>query len=128
MGRITVEDCITKVKNRFELVIIAAKRAKDIERGAQIAVPRNNDKSTLIALREIAEDAIDINNLRSITKMSLVNDNNVEFNEEETEDQFEKDEFEDDFEDNTESTETAGNINDKAIDESNLDFENKNDY
>ena len=128
MARITVEDCITKVKNRFELVIIAAKRAKDIERGAQIAVPRNNDKSTLIALREIAEDAIDINNLRSITKMSLVNDNNVEFNEEETEDQFEKDEFEDDFEDNTESTETAGNINDKAIDESNLDFENKNDY
>lgn len=74
MARVTVEDCVEKVKNRFELVLIASKRAKDIERGAQISVPRDNDKSTIIALREIAGDTISLAGLRELTKRSFVQD------------------------------------------------------
>ena len=99
MARVTVEDCIAKVPNRFELVIMAARRAKDIEHGAQVSVPRNNDKSTLIALREIAQDAIDMDLLLAATKKGLINETNNYESEEEAEEQFEDDNFEDDFED-----------------------------
>ncbi len=58
MARITVEDCETKVKNRFELVLVAAKRARDISMGFPPLVERNNDKDTVVALREIAEDKV----------------------------------------------------------------------
>lgn len=54
MARVTVEDCLKNVKNRFELVIIAAKRARQLMRGKEPKVPWDNDKSTVIALREIA--------------------------------------------------------------------------
>lgn len=55
MARVTVEDCLTKVKNRFDLIIKASKRAHQLELGAaDPAVPRDNDKPTVIALREIA--------------------------------------------------------------------------
>ena len=59
MARITVEDCIEKVTNRFELVLMATKRARQITRGAAPLVEVENDKSTVIALREIAEGKID---------------------------------------------------------------------
>nr|WP_294946887.1 DNA-directed RNA polymerase subunit omega [Sulfurivirga sp.] len=59
MARVTVEDCLDKVENRFELVLVAAKRARQIERGAEPTVPRENDKPTVIALRELAENNID---------------------------------------------------------------------
>jgi DNA-directed RNA polymerase subunit omega len=55
MARVTVEDCIDKVNNRFELVLLASHRARMIGSGSQILVPRDNDKNTVIALREIAE-------------------------------------------------------------------------
>lgn len=64
MARITVEDCASKVNNRFELVVIAAQRAKDINSGAHIMLEKNNDKSAVIALREIASGQIDIDVLR----------------------------------------------------------------
>ena len=54
MARVTVEDCLKNVKNRFELVIIAAKRARQLMRGKQAHVEPDNDKPTVIALREIA--------------------------------------------------------------------------
>ncbi len=54
MARITVEDCLEKVSNRFELVLAAAKRARQLERGAQPLVDWENDKPTVVALREIA--------------------------------------------------------------------------
>ncbi len=54
MARVTVEDCLKNVKNRFELVIIAAKRARQLMRGKEPKVPWDNDKSTVVALREIA--------------------------------------------------------------------------
>ena len=72
MARVTVEDCIEKVKNRFELILMASKRAKDLERGAQPSIPRDNDKSTIIALREIAEETISLEGLNKLAKRSLV--------------------------------------------------------
>lgn len=59
MARVTVEDCLKNVKNRFELVIIAAKRARQLMRGKPAKVPLDNDKATVIALREIAEGFTD---------------------------------------------------------------------
>lgn len=68
MARVTVEDCIEKVPNRFELVLMASKRAKDIDRGAMPSIPRDNDKSTIIALREIAGETISLDGLRELAK------------------------------------------------------------
>ena len=55
MARVTVEDCIDKIDNRFDLVLMASHRARTIASGAQIAVPRDNDKNPVVALREIAD-------------------------------------------------------------------------
>ena len=74
MARVTVEDCIERVKNRFELVLMASKRAKDLERGAQPSIPRDNDKPTIIALREIAEESISLEGLREIAKRGVAED------------------------------------------------------
>lgn len=60
MARVTVEDCVEKIPNRFELVMLAAQRARDISRGASINVDRDNDKNPVVALREIADEKIDI--------------------------------------------------------------------
>ena len=64
MARVTVEDCVRMVPNRFELVLLAAQRARDIRSGAELAVEQDNDKNAVIALREIAEEAIDLETLR----------------------------------------------------------------
>jgi DNA-directed RNA polymerase subunit omega len=58
MARVTVEDCIDKIPNRFELVLLAAHRARTISAGAQIAVQRDNDKNPVVSLREIADKKI----------------------------------------------------------------------
>jgi DNA-directed RNA polymerase subunit omega len=55
MARVTVEDCVDKVENRFELVLLASHRARQISQGAQITVDRDNDKNPVVALREIAD-------------------------------------------------------------------------
>lgn len=59
MARVTVEDCLKNVKNRFELVIVASRRARQLMRGKEPKVPWDNDKSTVVALREIAEGFVD---------------------------------------------------------------------
>jgi len=64
MARVTVEDCIDKVENRFDLVLLAAHRARMISSGTQIAVDRDNDKNPVVALREIAEKAISPEDLK----------------------------------------------------------------
>ena len=64
MARVTVEDCVGMVPNRFELVLLAAQRARDIRSGAELTVDRDNDKNAVVALREIAEEAIDLETLR----------------------------------------------------------------
>jgi DNA-directed RNA polymerase subunit omega len=56
MARVTVEDCVDKVPNRFELVMLAAHRAREISSGSPITVDRDNDKNPVVALREIAEE------------------------------------------------------------------------
>ncbi|MCP4186516.1 MAG: DNA-directed RNA polymerase subunit omega [Gammaproteobacteria bacterium] len=58
MARITVEDCLVHVENRFDLVLLAARRARQIAQGADPLVPAENDKPTVIALREIAENLV----------------------------------------------------------------------
>ena len=64
MARVTVEDCIDKLPNRFELVLLAAHRARTISQGSQITVERDNDKNPVVALREIAEETIVPEDLR----------------------------------------------------------------
>jgi DNA-directed RNA polymerase subunit omega len=58
MARVTVEDCIDKVNNRFDLVLLAAHRARMISSGSQITIDRDNDKNPVVALREIADTTI----------------------------------------------------------------------
>ncbi|MCS6933472.1 MAG: DNA-directed RNA polymerase subunit omega [Acetobacteraceae bacterium] len=60
MARVTVEDCILRVPNRFELVLLAAQRARNISRGEELTVERDNDKNPVVALREIAEGTVDL--------------------------------------------------------------------
>jgi DNA-directed RNA polymerase subunit omega len=64
MARVTVEDCVDKVSNRFELVLLAAHRARSVAAGAPIAVERDNDKNPVVALREIAERTISPEDLK----------------------------------------------------------------
>ncbi len=64
MARVTVEDCIDKVDNRFELVLLAGHRARLISQGAPITVDRDNDKNPVVALREIAEETLTAEHLR----------------------------------------------------------------
>jgi DNA-directed RNA polymerase subunit omega len=60
MARVTVEDCVLKVPNRFELVMKAAQRARDISSGASLTVERDNDKNPVVALREIADETVSL--------------------------------------------------------------------
>lgn len=64
MARVTVEDCVTKVPNRFELVLLAGERAKELSMGAPLTVERDNDKNTVVALREIEEGTVSVDNIR----------------------------------------------------------------
>jgi DNA-directed RNA polymerase subunit omega len=79
MARITVEDCITKVADRFELVVVAAERAKELHNGTPALVARDHDKNTVISLREIAEDKLDIPAVKESVVLGFRN--NVEFKE-----------------------------------------------
>ncbi|WP_367183030.1 DNA-directed RNA polymerase subunit omega [Ferrovibrio sp.] len=64
MARVTVEDCVLKIPNRFELVLLAAQRARAVSSGAALTVDRDNDKNPVVALREIADETVDIEGLR----------------------------------------------------------------
>jgi DNA-directed RNA polymerase subunit omega len=64
MARVTVEDCIDKVDNRFELVLLASHRARLISQGAPITIDRDNDKNPVVALREIAEETLSPGDLK----------------------------------------------------------------
>ena len=64
MARVTVEDCIDKLPNRFELVLLSAHRARMVAQGAPITLDRDNDKNPVVALREIADETIDTEDLR----------------------------------------------------------------
>lgn len=64
MARVTVEDCIDKVDNRFELVLLASHRARQISQGSQITIDRDNDKNPVVALREIADETLSPDDLK----------------------------------------------------------------
>jgi DNA-directed RNA polymerase subunit omega len=65
MARVTVEDCVLKVPNRFELVLLAAQRARDVASGAPLTVERDNDKNPVVALREIADETIQLDTVQN---------------------------------------------------------------
>lgn len=64
MARVTVEDCVVRVPNRFELAILAAQRSRELTAGASLTVERDNDKNPVVALREIADDTVSVDTLR----------------------------------------------------------------
>ena len=89
MARVTVEDCIKKIPNRFELVVAAAQRSREISNGVALEIDRDNDKNPVVSLREIASEAVDSESLqerfiRSMQKnlikedLSLENDPSLE--------------------------------------------------
>ncbi|MFC4234073.1 DNA-directed RNA polymerase subunit omega [Thalassospira xianhensis] len=87
MARVTVEDCVEKIPNRFELVMLAAQRARNISAGAELTIDRDNDKNPVVALREIAEQTVDYDDLRNGMVSGL--QRHVEVDEpEEAEDDF----------------------------------------
>ena len=83
MARVTVEDCVKKIPNRFDLVIAAAQRSREISNGIAIEVDRDNDKNPVVSLREIASEAVDAESLqerfiRSMQKNLIKEDNEIE--------------------------------------------------
>ena len=92
MARVTVEDCIKKIPNRFDLILAASQRSREISNGLPIEVERDNDKNPVVSLREIAEDAVDPNTLqerfiRSMQK-NIIKDEVVSDEETSLEDEF----------------------------------------
>lgn len=83
MARVTVEDCIDKIPNRYELLMVAAQRAKDISSGSPLTVARDNDKNSVVALREIADETVSIEELQRSLVMGLQKYVEVEEPEEE---------------------------------------------
>ncbi|MFT7311128.1 MAG: DNA-directed RNA polymerase subunit omega [Paracoccaceae bacterium] len=79
MARVTVEDCVDKVPNRFELVMLAAHRAREIAAGGQITVDRDNDKNPVVSLREIADETQLADDLRE--RMIEANQTQIEIDE-----------------------------------------------
>jgi DNA-directed RNA polymerase subunit omega len=71
MARVTVEDCVQKIPNRFELVLIAAQRARNLARGEDLTIDRDDDKNPVVALREIAEETISVAKLEQDLVKSL---------------------------------------------------------
>jgi DNA-directed RNA polymerase subunit omega len=92
MARVTVEDCIKKIPNRFDLILAASQRSREISNGIPIEVERDNDKNPVVSLREIAGDAVDPNTLqerfiRSMQK-NIIKDEVVSDEETSLEDEF----------------------------------------
>ncbi|NIQ94059.1 MAG: DNA-directed RNA polymerase subunit omega, partial [Desulfuromonadales bacterium] len=73
MARVTVEDCVDKVPNRFDLVLLAAQRAREISGGAELTIDRDRDKNPVVALREIADQTIKPKQLNESLVQSLQN-------------------------------------------------------
>lgn len=71
MARVTVEDCVDKVPNRFDLVLLAAQRAREISGGADLTIDRDRDKNPVVALREIAEQTVRPRDLQESVVISL---------------------------------------------------------
>ncbi len=77
MARVTVEDCLEHVDNRFKLVLLAGQRARQLAKGAEEFVPRDNDKDTVLALREIAEGHVNEDNINLLHNTGSLSENNT---------------------------------------------------
>lgn len=135
MARVTVEDCLLKVPNKFELVLLATKRSKDIQHGASPTVAKDNDKPTIIALREIAEETISIDGLKELCKRSLVEGDHydeirVNMHDMQADKDIEDEDVDDeDIED--EDLDTEEEFDDEEFDEDveiNMSYENEIDF
>jgi len=71
MARVTVEDCVDKIPNRFDLVLLAAQRAREISGGAELTIERDRDKNPVVALREIAEETVRPTELQEAAVVNL---------------------------------------------------------
>ena len=85
MARVTVEDCVDKIPNRFDLVLLAAQRARQISGGAELTIDRDRDKNPVVALREIAEETIIPDDLSEAVVQTL---QRVQIDEEDTPDEI----------------------------------------
>ena len=95
MARVTVEDCIEKVANRFDLVLVASHRARMIAGGAEITIPKDNDKDPVVALREIADSQVTPEDLREELIHSLQKHVEVDEPEDDEMDLIETEELDD---------------------------------
>jgi len=91
MARVTVEDCIEIVPNRFDLVMVAARRARELSSGGTLTVPRDNDKNPVVALREIAEKTVEPSILqesliKSMQRIHFSEDNDLDADDETSQD------------------------------------------
>ena len=95
MARVTVEDCILKVDNRFDLIVLAAHRGREITAGAELTLPRDNDKNPVVSLREIAEETIEVSALKesmiASLQTQLVDDDHTNKEDEDIEENNESD-------------------------------------
>ena len=89
MARVTVEDCIEKIPNRFDLVLAAAQRARDVSSGNPLTIDRDNDKNPVVALREIADETVDPDFLRDEIIKGLQKFSNPEASNEDEYDELE---------------------------------------
>lgn len=93
MARITVEDCMTKIDNQYDLVLLAKERTVQLNAGAEMLVPEDNDKKTIISLREIGEGKVQVGDLEKSAIIRLRKEPDENLQQEETEEE-ENDEFE----------------------------------
>ena len=93
MARITVEDCMTKIDNQYDLVLLAKERTAQLNAGIPMLVPEDNDKKTIISLREIGEGKVEIKDLEKSAILRLRKEPDENLQQEETEEE-ENDEFE----------------------------------
>ena len=131
MARVTVEDCVDKVPNRFELVLLAGHRARAISAGAALTLDRDNDKNPVVALREIAERSMEAEHLRESVITGLQKHAEIEESEAEAQALFESEESADIVEEITEeellralqaeAAEPRPSPAEEAIDDSDLD-------
>ena len=105
MARVTVEDCIEKIPNRFDLVLAAAQRSRHISTGNPLTIDRDNDKNPVVALREIADETIDPDKLRDDIVNGLQKLTNNEFVEDEEDEILEDNRLEDNYTINDELSE-----------------------
>ena len=93
MARITVEDCLEKVQNQYDLVLLAKERTSQLNSGAEMLVEENRDKTTVIALREIGDGKVDVKELKKNAILRLRNEPNEDV-QEEVEEEISNDDFE----------------------------------